>query len=406
MKSLRTRAVKLIMLSGFIVSGLSAFSSSLLAVEKVYFSTSDGEKFWCDRDNLEFHMDPNGKLSELCNFMLEDGEHAGQSEATSHELDFNGRLFKEYILDLLRRGEVSFKDKADAENTLRICENLGLPAAEEYICKVLKRKPRRELKSPDSKDTRVANARLQNIDCPEGYVMVPGNESYNTPGQGEDFCVMKYAASNSGNRTAVSIQGAAPWVNINRADAATACLANGEGYHLITNAEWMTIARDIEANEVNWNNGAGPVGTGTLSRGNSNSNAALAPGTDESSVATNWINRRTHTLSTGEMIWDMAGNVWQWVSDSPTLGGQSQWQEMSILADANHRLQFGPSGGFTSAQGVGKIVPGSAGAVLRGGAWSSGSAGAGVFAAYLSHSATYTSRYFGFRCAVSASGAR
>jgi len=405
MKLVKNKKVNQIRLSLVIIASLALQSLPAVAVEKVYFKTLDGEAFACDKANLEFHMDQEGRLSEIFNFTSEVESGDGNSESTAFELDVNGKLFKKYILDIIRYGKVSFKNNADAENTLTICENLGLTLAEEHVCKVLKRKPRKKNQESDipMKGSNRHSA-LANLDCPEGYVMVPGNESYNTPGQGEDFCVMKYAASNAGNRTAVSIQGAAPWVNINRADAATACLANGEGYHLITNAEWMTIARDIETNEVNWNNGAGPVGTGTLSRGNSNSNAAQVPGTDESSVATDWTHRRTHILSTGEMIWDMAGNVWQRVSDSLTLGG-SGWQEMSILADPNHRLQFGPSGGFTALQGVGEIFPGSAGAVLRGGAWSHDTS-AGVFAAFLNYSATHTDRHIGFRCAVSASGAR
>ena len=27
-----------------------------------------------------------------------------------------------------------------------------------------------------------------------------------------------------------------------------------------------------------------------------------------------WVPKRTHTLSNGEVIWDMAGNVWEWTS--------------------------------------------------------------------------------------------
>jgi formylglycine-generating enzyme required for sulfatase activity len=387
------------------ISGLVGFSSLLpnsQAVEKIYFTTSDGEKFWCDRDNLRARWDKNGELARLCSFISNDVMESGTNEETPLELDFNGRLLKEYVLDLIRDGEVSFKDRADAENTLRICEKLGLAEAEEFICKHLKRKSRRELAKKETglKGSQVSRAHSQIGDCPEGYLFIPGNESYPTPTQGEDFCVMKYAASQGEGNNAVSRQGTLPWVGINRNDAATACSANGEDYHLITNSEWMAIARNIEGNDVNWNQGDGPVGQGTLSRGNSNSTGALAPGSDESSLATDWINRRTHTLSTGELIWDMAGNVWQWVSDPLILAGQSRWQEMSILNDTGHRHLLGPRGGFTSAQGIGKIVPGSTGAVLRGGAWSAETI-AGIFAAALDYSATYSySSSLGFRCAA------
>ena len=42
----------------------------------------------------------------------------------------------------------------------------------------------------------------------------------------------------------------------------------GAGYHLITNNEWMTIARNIEANPTNWSNGI--TGSGYISNGVSN----------------------------------------------------------------------------------------------------------------------------------------
>jgi len=79
-------------------------------------------------------------------------------------------------------------------------------------------------------------------------------------------CVMQYRASGKNNSTqavddcvnnicsidsytAVST-GQTPWVNIIQADAKNAC--ESIGAHLMTNAEWMAIARDIEATSSNW----------------------------------------------------------------------------------------------------------------------------------------------------------
>lgn len=46
-----------------------------------------------------------------------------------------------------------------------------------------------------------------------------------------------------------------PIVDITQAAAIDACKSMGEGYHLITNNEWMTIARNIEATSQNWSSG-------------------------------------------------------------------------------------------------------------------------------------------------------
>lgn len=53
----------------------------------------------------------------------------------------------------------------------------------------------------------------------------------------------------------LSQAGKYPIAVINQTEAIAACQSMGSGYHLITNDEWMTIARSIEVNPVNWNSG-------------------------------------------------------------------------------------------------------------------------------------------------------
>jgi prepilin-type N-terminal cleavage/methylation domain-containing protein len=189
--------------------------------------------------------------------------------------------------------------------------------------------------------------------CPTGYIKVPGNNLYQT----KDFCVMKYEAKavsttdtttglttpNTGfntisnnatattaanNRAIASVASGFPIVNISQTTAASYCSTAGAS--LINNAEWMTIARNIEAQLSNWTTGtatSSAIGTGGLYRGHSDGftdlgeNKALAAGADDNGyIGTGQsgfsIERRTHTLSNGEIIWDMGGNVWEWTNDS------------------------------------------------------------------------------------------
>ncbi len=213
-------------LSTFVMSGMLVHLSHVIAGEKVYFETADGEKFWCDPDNLDYHIDADGKLAAICNLLSEEGKEDG-AEELCHKIDVNGKLMKKYVLPFLRYGEVSFKNTADAENTLRICEDMGLPKAEEYICKTLKRKPRSKMAQAGQQLGQMP-AMGSNVECPEGYISVPGNEAYSTPTAGKSFCVMKYEAFRYGN-TAKSRVGALPWVNIKREAAQGACAANGAG---------------------------------------------------------------------------------------------------------------------------------------------------------------------------------
>lgn len=73
----------------------------------------------------------------------------------------------------------------------------------------------------------------------------------NSTGGGTDWNSVAYVPGKS----IVSMPGKYPIAEINQAEAIDACMSMGNGYHLITNDEWMTIARNIEANPSNWSSG-------------------------------------------------------------------------------------------------------------------------------------------------------
>ena len=197
-----------------------------------------------------------------------------------------------------------------------------------------------------------ASGPLQPVECREGFVGVPGNDFYGT----KDFCVMKYEAkavsktndedysqygcntdacpNNNGvlsndNWRASSVAANKPWVRINRAQAVKAC--GDSDLELLTNDHWQTIARNIENVDENWSEDADGERL-ALNRGHSDNDPAkaLAAGDDEgphcegtgqeqTCEGAGRSQKRTHTLSNRgeyEVIWDIAGNVWEWVKDN------------------------------------------------------------------------------------------
>jgi hypothetical protein len=115
---------------------------------------------------------------------------------------------------------------------------------------------------------------------------------------------------------------------------------------------------------------------------------------------------RTHILNNGNVIWNLAGNVWEWTDaqcDTTSwysLAGWSEWNNANV-ADWE-KLVAGPSGSLTSSNGAGQYYgcTASGDALLRGAAWYHGSY-AGVFAAALNYGPSYVSSTVGFRCAFS-----
>ena len=274
------------------------------------------------------------------------------------------------------------------------------------------------------------------------WVLVPGNSTFGT----NDFYVMKYDAGCSdgkGNvlndttgssdttnyhiyannsiactgtgRQIASLPGAYPIADISQTTSASYCASIGA--HLITNNEWQTIAWNAEAQASNWNGGV--VGTSYMYSGHNDNNPAMASvasaddtqGYFGTSAATN--QKRTLSLSNGSVIWDMAGNVWQWTNDTitgtnqPNAGvGAFGWHEFTAVTSWGTMTQStaGPSNNtWNSSKGMGELY--SEGATdatiygfVRGGYWITGGA-AGVVALYLSSVPGTANYYIGFRCA-------
>jgi formylglycine-generating enzyme required for sulfatase activity len=267
--------------------------------------------------------------------------------------------------------------------------------------------------------TAIGRSEESPFSCPTDWVKVPASAEYGTP----DFCVMKYEAKDVGD-IPTSQATDTPWVSISQEQAKGECAALGAGYELISNDEWMAIASNIAAVGSNWDGGT--VGTDSMNRGHSDNDPGYACDADQEYVDTDCDNsgseadftqKRTHTLSNSEVIWDMSGNVWDWTSyynqdDKPyqtaTDGAPvTEWREYTLIdtsfttmAQTDLISAAAISGSWSSTQGIGQYYAGSSGsggALHRGAGWGGGT-GAGPFAADLPNGPSYSVTHVGFRC--------
>lgn len=256
--------------------------------------------------------------------------------------------------------------------------------------------------------------------CPINFIVVPGSITYGT----SDFCVMKYEASQVGtSNVPISQAGSVPWVMISQ----TTSIANSSnvdgctGCHLITEAEWLTIVQNVIGVASNWSTGI--VGSGYIYSGHNDSlpNNSLAADINDSNGYAGTDNtsdnqRRTLTLSNGEVIWDVAGDVWEWTSGVVT-GGQ-----LGVIGAGALRREYpdvttpgtmspnpmpvttGVAGAasWNSSNGIGQVYSNADNngtyALHRGGSWT-GANYAGVFALRTSYWASDYSGFIGFRVA-------
>ena len=203
--------------------------------------------------------------------------------------------------------------------------------------------------------------------CPDGFIPVPGNQEFLQPW----FCVAKYemalerdlllweisAWSNtwSGSMNSQSLSniwidgkivskpGKYPISNTTPIQAISAC--EQISGHLITNNEWMTIARNIEANNDNWNSwivGSWGIFRWIVNESNTSIKTLWCASWDSSWLWINlliksalvfdttkwWTNKTTDCdskrqlkLNNWEVIWDLSWNIDELVNAGNTING-------------------------------------------------------------------------------------
>ena len=259
----------------------------------------------------------------------------------------------------------------------------------------------------------------------DNWVFVPGDADYGT----NDFCVMKYEAKNE-NGAPVSKKEGIPWVDLDQESAILKCKLLGEGFRLLTNPEWMTMASNISNVSENWS--GEKVGFGSIFLGHSDGepNQACNANDDnfiylkknscdglreEEIIDNEKLQKRIHILSYGSIIWDLSGNVREWIDyfndrdkpsprdkkfhefTKPIVGSNSL--PISELIPTNDVKSFWDDT-WDSSQGIGKAAIGSdkkGGGLTRGGAFAGGYRN-GIFRFRLDQEPTHTASTIGFRC--------
>ncbi|MCP3682533.1 MAG: beta-propeller fold lactonase family protein, partial [bacterium] len=205
--------------------------------------------------------------------------------------------------------------------------------------------------------------------CDEGFVWVAGSSEYGTmPG----FCVMENKMRNEYGDL---------WTEISQGEAQVTCQNLGDGYHLIRESEWMTIASDVITNKVN---------------DIDNEIAGLQLATSTNQTASSSL---SYVLNNGNVVYDMSGETGEWTNKVTTKAGNikpasNDWIEYMEVADYKS-YNIIPPYYLDSLNGIGKIKTGDNENNLRGFIRGIN----GIFGLDLSNSPTMATATVGFRCA-------
>ncbi|MFO7793819.1 MAG: PKD domain-containing protein [Candidatus Nanohaloarchaea archaeon] len=229
----------------------------------------------------------------------------------------------------------------------------------------------------------------------------------------QGFFVMKYQASNNGSDVPQSVSDERGWNYIPFNDeggspnAYDACQAldseasDDYDVHLMTNREWMTVARQVAQDSSNWADGdIGSTGdSGGLFQGNHNEgddyDRAVDIGQHPNDADAVGETERTHELASGDNVWDMSGDLWMWVDaeedgstmNSPDSSGDKIYEKNPESSEVEGGDGLGNDNGLDDGD-----------AALRSGYWRNGDS-AGVFYAY-SYAPGLSDAIYGFRCSA------
>ena len=221
--------------------------------------------------------------------------------------------------------------------------------------------------------------------CEHGWIWVNGLAKYGTmPG----FCVMvrKSIANNIANNREYN----EPWTDISQGEAMLACQEIGDGYHLISENEWLTVAENIirvAENDIDEAEGLQLATSTPIYANDTPNNANIA----SSSIA--------YVLSNGNVIYGLVGEVAEWTDRTVTKAGliepvSDEWLEYYEIENYNG-FNIAPPYYYSSENGIGKIKTGDNGAGLRGFVRGYD----GIYSLDLSYAPTAATSSIGFRCA-------
>lgn len=207
--------------------------------------------------------------------------------------------------------------------------------------------------------------------CEPGFVWVTGSAKYGTmPG----FCVEQDEHAS----------GTPDGTNVTQGEAKLACQALGDQYDLISENQWLTIARDamrVPENDID------PVATG------------LQFATKASSTATSTIALK---LTNGNYLFNIIGGQAEWTDQSISSAdlltpSSNDWQEYAAIVNYKG-LSIAPPYYYNSSNGIGRIKTGTASSspdYLRG--FVRGESA--LFDLDLANSPVFATSSIGFRCA-------
>ncbi|MBU4375244.1 hypothetical protein KKH38_01945, partial [Patescibacteria group bacterium] len=174
--------------------------------------------------------------------------------------------------------------------------------------------------------------------CDDGFVWVPGSAKYGTlPG----FCVMANEMKAENSNEAI--------VNVKHYEAILTCQGIGDGYHLISENEWLTIAENIirvAENDIDEETEGLQLATSTMA------------------TTTEFI------LSNGNKIFNLIGGIAEWIDQTITKTGlvepiNENWYEYYEITDYKG-MSIAPPYYYSSENGIGQIKTGDNNNEIRG----------------------------------------